>query len=152
MLIGLIALSATIPLWSAEIRAQGSLEADTEVASEGYMVLTWDLADAGQDADFVLQRARTPDFADPIDRSIPTAGSVTITGLEDGTYHFRAGSPIAGWSPTVAVEVRHHALGRAFGFFSLGLVLFAILMATIFIGHRNTHTRMLKGKAPQGGA
>ena len=154
MFFWLIALSATFPLWSIEsgsAQTRATLESDTEVATEGYFVLTWQVGNEADDG-LVLQRDVDPRFSDPLERSIPASGSATITGLEDGQYYFRAGSPVAGWSPSVMVEVRHHSLGRAFSFFFLGLALFAVLMVTIYIGHRATRTRIFKGRPPQGGA
>lgn len=95
-------------------------------------MLSWNL---GEQNDAVLQQALSTQFSDAIERSIPAAGSVTLSGLDDGTYYFRAGTSDA-WSNTITVDVEHHSLGRALGFFSLGLVLFIILISTIVLGNR----------------
>jgi len=116
-----------------------TLNVDSPVSSEGYILLSWD---TGSDGQYLLQRALTPDFRETLDRSIAGAGSLTITGLTDNRYYFRVGDPQGGWSNPVEVTVAHHSLGRAFAFFSLGLVPFAVLVFTIISGHRQTRSEM----------
>lgn len=122
-------------MWAAE----PALRSSTDLTREGYFVLSWDLAD-GEDPDggYILQQATSPDFRQTLDRPIPASGDITITGLADGNYYFRAGPGDGEWSNTVQVTVEHHALSRAFGFFSAGFGLFAVLCATIFWGNART--------------
>lgn len=109
-------------LFSAASHARAGeriLNVDSPLSSEGYILPSWD---TGSDGQYLLQRALTPDFRETLDRSIAGAGSLTITGLTDDRYYFRVGDPQGGWSNAVEVTVAHHSLGRAFAFFSLGLV------------------------------
>lgn len=110
-----------------------SLNSDTELAREGYLVLTWQAADTASD-DLLLQQSLTADFASHTERAIPVAGAHTLTGLDDGVYYFRAGTADAGWSNTVSVGVQHHSLTEAWGFFTLGLLMFAVLCGVIVRG------------------
>ena len=127
-------LSATSPVRAAE----STLNVDTPLSSEGYFVLSWDTGGDGEQ--YVLQQALTPDFRETLDRPVAGAGSLTITGLADDSYYYRIGDTQRGWSNTVQVTVAHHSLGRAFAFFSLGLVLFAVLIFTILSGYRQTRS------------
>ena len=127
-------LSAASPARAAE----SSLSVDTPLSSEGYFVLSWDAGPDGEQ--YVLQQALTPDFRDTLDRPIAGAGSLTVTGLADDRYYYRVGDPQGRWSNTVEVTVAHHPLSRAFAFFSLGLVLFAVLIFTILSGYRQTRS------------
>ena len=58
---------------------------------------------------------------------------MTLSGYPDGTWFLRAGDGTR-WGATVSLEVRHHSLARAAGFFTLGLALFLILLFVIVRG------------------
>ena len=106
------------------------LSSDSEVSSEGYFVLSWQSDTANS---LSLQQANSENFSQIKTTSLPANGAVTITGLVNGRYFFRVISATEP-SNTVLVEVKHHSLVKAFGFFSLGFLLFAVLLLTIFIG------------------
>jgi hypothetical protein len=110
-----------------------SLESDTALAREGYLVLAWNAANATA-ADVVLQQSLSPTFQGSTEQIIPDTGSHTLTGLGNGVYYFRAGNAGEGWSNTVSVTVAHHSLVQAWAFFLLGLVLFIVLCGTIVRG------------------
>ena len=88
-----------------------------------------------QSDDYQLQAAATQDFFEFTSRTISDSGSITLTGYPDGIYYFRAGLP-GSWSGIVQVEVQHHSLSRAFAFFTLGLLLFLVLVGTIVLGNK----------------
>ena len=85
-----------------------------------------------------LQRSRSTHFSRVVEHTVSASGAITITGLGDGSYYFRLRDSEGGYSNTVKVDVAHHSLTRAFSFFLLGLVLFALLSASIVIGSRTT--------------
>lgn len=126
-------MSIAAPVCAADI----SLASDTSYSTEGYFVVTLS-ADTPPDTMAVLEQATTEDFNDARQYRLPANGNITITGLPDGFYHFRARLADGSFGDTLTVEVAHHSLARAFSFFFVGLVLFVILATTIFLGNRNT--------------
>lgn len=140
--IWLIALSATSALCAniESVAPTPTLTTDTSIAAEGYFVLSWDLAALSEDVatnKLVLQQAAEAEFTQADNILIAPSGRMTITGLPDGTYYYRAGTA-SGWSEVLQVSVRHHSLQRAFVIFTMGLLMFAVLAAVIFIGNRNS--------------
>lgn len=82
-------------------------------------------------------------------REVPASGAITVSGLDDGMYYFRIDSSNSAISSNsvsssntvissniVQIEVRHHSLHKALGFFALGLGIFIVLCLSIFIGQR----------------
>jgi len=117
--------------------AELSLSSNTFVSTEGYLVLNWE-SGLPQNTSLSLFRSANPAFDDPVLKTVPANGSMTVTGLENGSYYFQLRNPddMLQSSNTINVEVSHHSLTRAFMFFSIGLVLFLILVAAIFAGER----------------
>lgn len=130
-LIWLLLLATTFPSWAAE---NTSLSASTELSNEGYFVLNWQTP--SPDATLIIEQASSSDFVNPVIREIAGEGAATITGLTDGNYFFRLVDENNVLSNTVQVSVAHHSLGRAAGFFLLGLILFSILVITILRGNK----------------
>jgi hypothetical protein len=117
-----------------------TLSSDTSFSTEGYFVLSWDLSNP--ELETILQQSATADFTDPFSRTLQDSGAITLTGLPDGDYHFRLLQDGSAVGPAVVVTVSHHSLQRALGFFFVGCILFAILLAAIFVGDkrsRGTH-------------
>tara|TARA_R110000772_G_scaffold55236_11_gene126030 strand:+ start:638 stop:1105 length:468 start_codon:yes stop_codon:yes gene_type:complete len=108
------------------------LNTDSELSTEGYFVLSWQ---SNADAPLTLQQASSANFLRVKTTSLPVNGAITITGLENGNYFFRVISATE-QSQVVQIQVRHHSLLRAFSFFGLGLMLFTILVLTIYLGWR----------------
>jgi hypothetical protein len=57
----------------------------------------------------------------------------TLTGLGDGRYefrlrHVRGVTGDAGWSAPLLIEIQHHSLARALGFFAMGAAMFLVLL------------------------
>jgi len=125
-------------LWAAENPDSNfptQLSVDTPLSAEGYFVLSWDNAQSVSSAINLLQ-SNTPAFVESRTRDIPANGSVTITGLADGDYYFRLQDGVSLLSNTVQVRVAHHSLGRAFAFFSVGALVFGILIISIVTGRK----------------
>lgn len=114
-----------------------TLESDTSLSSEGYFVLNWTTTPEAREP-VVIQQSLDADFSAPVNIDVPANGAITLTGFDNGTYYFRAQQSGAAASDTVVVEVAHHSLARAFGFFLAGLILFIVLTVTIIRGNRLT--------------
>jgi hypothetical protein len=125
-------------MWALPVLAAGGtppvLESDTAEATAGYFRLNWHgPADASE---FELQEANTSDFAVPRIRYRGPDEASVISGRRNGTYYYRVraipkqGTP-GPWSDAVAVEVNHHPLARAFGFFTAGSIVFVATLALI---------------------
>lgn len=127
----LMLLATTTPSWAAE---NTTLTASTNLSNEGYFVLNWQTP--SPEATLRLEQDSNSGFTNPVIREIAGEGAATITGLTDGNYFFRLVDDGNVLSNTVEVSVAHHSLGRAFGFFLLGLTLFTILVATILRGNK----------------
>ncbi|TVZ40436.1 hypothetical protein P886_4867 [Alteromonadaceae bacterium 2753L.S.0a.02] len=127
----------------ASCAAEISLSANTTLSSEGYFVLSWDVPDLPSQALEALQLRQSSDAAMRDSQVIPIASqsSLTLSGYSDGIYYFQLASQPEGLPPAasniIQVAVTHHSLTKAFGFFSMGLVLFLILCLTIFLGNRS---------------
>ena len=120
-----------------------SLSSSDELATGGYYRLTWE---NGPDASaFQLQESRSAEFTQA--KVIYQGGDLAsvISGRSNGEYHYRIrqvdeeGSPVSAWSESLQVTVEHHPLGRAFVFFTIGLVVFVITLVAIMRGSRK-HT------------
>jgi hypothetical protein len=125
----MLLLSANAALCASE----KTLSSDTQLSTEGYFVLSWQSGDS--EDQIWLQESGSADFSNTTDTAITATGSITLTGYADGDYHFRVGHP-GNWSSPLLVTVQHHALGRALAFFSLGLLLFMVLVVAILRGRK----------------
>lgn len=129
-------LIALLPCPSAFAAPQ--LEASVAVAREGYFVLSWDLSAGDHDRGtaLTLQQSSQADFSGDVEQwPVHQADQFTQSGLTNGRYYYRLVSE-KGASNVVEVEVQHHALSRAFFFFSLGAVLFILLVVILLHGRR----------------
>lgn len=68
--------------------------------------------------------------------------ATVLSGMSDGARIYRAGEigadgEILAWSEPVTVEVAHHRLSRALGFFAVGAVVFFSTLALIVHGARS---------------
>lgn len=111
------------------------LQTDTRVATAGYFRLSWPGEGA---ADYVLQQGRSADFRDGITIYSGPDEATVLSGLADGDYYYRLRERDGRhWSDTVSVEVRHHPLSRALGFFTLGAVMFLATLGVLIRGTRS---------------
>ncbi|WP_310693435.1 fibronectin type III domain-containing protein [Thiohalophilus sp.] len=119
------------------------LQADTDVATAGYYQLKWKSAD--DNAPVELQEADNARFenAEPLYQGRDRAR--VVTGRSDGTYYYRARTVDDGaagaWSDIVKVQVKHHPLSRALGFFIVGAIVFLSIVIAILIGNRRYHSK-----------
>lgn len=114
------------------------LEASQTESREGYFQLRWEA-----DEPVRLVEAATADFADPV---VVYSGADTghvVSGKPDGVYHYRLESAADGGvrAEPVAVTVRHHSLGRALAFFSLGAFVFLATLGVILLSRPESDER-----------
>lgn len=101
-----------------------------EVANEGYYQLRWE---AGQPIRLV--EASSAGFGDATTLYTGSDSAHVVSGKPDGTWYYRLEAEggdevLAG---PIAVTVRHHSLVRAFGFFTLGAIVFFATLGLILL-------------------
>jgi len=109
------------------------LNSDTRLSTAGYFQLSWSAPSsihASPDL-FILQQSESPDFNDAKTLYQGPDQASVISGLSNRTYYYRVRlTDDQNWSNTLAIEVKHHSLSRALGFFILGAMMF---LATTFV-------------------
>lgn len=125
-------LALALVLLAGPALAEPRFDDPPEHSADGGFTLHWEAAGA-----IALERASGPDFDDA--RIVYEGGdsSRVISGLPDGDYRFRLRAADAdedAWSDTIRVEVEHHSLARAFGFFATGAVVFLVLIVALLRG------------------
>lgn len=154
-LVVIILLAGCVPL---VVSASPMLAVDTDIATAGYYRLTWSVEDTNSSPVFILQEATTPKFENPeIVYKGPDLATV-ISGKSNGMYYYRvrlkqptgsAGTDPkelisketpkeAMWSQVVSVDVKHHSLPKAIGFFIAGFIVFAATLFMIVSGARKS--------------
>jgi len=115
------------------------ISADSAVSNTGYFRLSWSDDSSADSVEkmFVLQQADDPDFSNPVDRYQGGDAATVISGLSNQIYYYRVRElNYSQWSNSVSVEVKHHSLSRAFGFFALGIAMFAVTVTVLLRGAR----------------
>jgi hypothetical protein len=109
------------------------LIATPTLSRDGVFQLTW--ADRGT---VILEEARRPDFSDARPIYTGNDNGTTLSGKSDGDYYYRVRGTLidAIAEGEMRVEVRHHPLSRALGFFALGAVVFIATVTLIVRGGR----------------
>lgn len=112
------------------LSAQPVFDAPPERSTDGGFTLAWEADNA-----VVLEQATAPGHEDA--RVLYQGGdsSTVISGLPDGEYRFRLRAAEAdAWADQTTVVVEHHSLARAFGFFTVGAIVFLVLIGAILRG------------------
>ena len=112
------------------------LTSDTTLATAGYYQLSWQPGVQGashKNISFELQQATSADFiqAEVIYRGQDMAR--VVSGMPDGDYYYRLRSILDSdaaeyWSPILHIQVSHHSLHKALGFFIAGALVFLLTM------------------------
>lgn len=105
---------------------------------QGHARLEW----SGSQPDLLyhLQSSRDAAFSDPLERYRGRETASFLSGLGDGTHHFRvrarreASARWGPWSELVTVEVRHQSMTLAWALFGVGGLLF-LLTAGFILYH-----------------
>ena len=141
MVFGIFACCAT-----AVAGMSPKIAVDTEISTAGYYRLSWSEPESNAGAVYILQEAISPEFNNPsISYKGPDLATV-ISGKPNGHYYYRVRrfetNELDGvhaeapphrevvWSDVVSVNVNHHSLSKAVGFFIAGFIVFA---ATLFM-------------------
>lgn len=122
--------ASTAPVSSSQLQ----LSTDTDLSREGYFVLSW--TPNPPDTILQLRQSSSPDFSSVINKNVAGTDRVTITGLVDGNYFYRLVADDIVVSNALEVRVEHHSLPRALSFFFLGLLLFTVLLLSIYRGYK----------------
>ncbi len=133
-----IALSMPLAV-PASAENVATLSADPARSTDGVYQLEWTASGPVR-----IEESAEPDFRDVAVVYEGTDRATTLSGRLDGVYHYRLRSPAQPGAaagapsevPPVRVEVVHHPLSRAFGFFLLGLVVFASTVGLVLFGDR----------------
>lgn len=106
----------------------------------GNLTLSWSLPEGVSGSTVEVQQARSAEFAASRDVYRGPHGSSVVSGLRDGTFHFRAryqlGEQWSEWSAPVRFEVEHPPLSSALGLFALGALVFGSTAWVILRGPR----------------
>jgi len=117
------------------------LNSSVQLSTAGYFRLSWSI-EQDQDASstqYELQQAGNREFTSYSTIYTGADMATVISGLPDRLYFYRVrvnGSN--DWSDPVEVEVKHHSLTRAFGFFVLGALMFVTMLVVLIKGARRS--------------
>lgn len=112
-----------------------TLVSSTDSATAGNFQLSWHSTTKAQ---YILHEATEADLSDArIIYSGPDTATV-ISGKPNNTYYYRvtAKSNPGIHSHTIKVTVAHHPLENAFGFFTVGVIVFLVTLIVILNGYR----------------
>jgi hypothetical protein len=131
------ALLVALAMLAPGVGAAPALQAPSGAVTAGFYQLSWDSTASR----YELEEASGPGFADSRLLYAGPDTATVLSGRENGRYYYRIrGVDEAGaagpWSEAAVVEVRHHPLSRALGFFVVGLIVFAALVVAIRRGER----------------
>ena len=131
----LVALFTCLTTVSARAITAPTLHSGTSLSTAGYFQLSW----SGQDSvlkQYELQQATQNNFSDARTFYRGPDEATVISGLGDQKYYYRVRHENSAWSNTVEIEVKHHPLSRAFGFFALGALMFVATVIVLVKGER----------------
>lgn len=121
-----------------------TLTLSPEKSQDGVARISWEPTEdaplvAGQAIEVELQQSMVADFSAARLVYRGTDGSSILTGMPDGVRFLRvralAVNGTAGpWSEPQRLEVEHHPLSRAFGFFAVGALVFVLTLGLILRG------------------
>jgi len=110
---------------------------DSNFTQSGSLKLSWTIKDSVLQSDliqFELQQSQDAVFDSILVRYQGTDLATYISGLAEGTYHYRVRTIIdnstSDWSEPLLVVVKHHSLQLAFILFGIGAVVF---LSTVFV-------------------
>jgi hypothetical protein len=114
------------------------LSASSAYSNDGKATISWR---SPAEAYVNIQQDHAKEFDTPSTLYRGKDSATVVTGLIDGDYYFRgrleyADGRRSNWSQPLNIRVEHHSLARAFGFFSVGLVVFLATLLLIILGAR----------------
>jgi len=75
------------------------------ISDDGTVDLVWTVPDGLEAPEFELQQSLDPDFPDPDTRYRGEENETVLTGLREGSYHFRVRAGEGPWSEPLTLEV-----------------------------------------------
>ncbi|MET0074116.1 MAG: fibronectin type III domain-containing protein [Candidatus Thiodiazotropha lotti] len=107
-------------------------------STDGKATLSWDIP---QGARVEVESSLDNSFVNVTPLYQGSDRSTVLTGLSDGSYHFRArivhqDGAISPWSEPASLLVEHHTLAKAVGFFAVGALVFVATLWLIILGAR----------------
>lgn len=150
-LVILAALAAPAPSPAEALEPPAFEEPLKRETTAGTVLLVWG-DDTPTGALYELQESDAADLGEPRIRYRGPATRTFLSGLLDGSYHYRVrarsrdGAPWSAWSQPLVLEVRHHPLPLTFALFGLGAVVFA-LTAGLLLRHDTQVRREGKGRS-----
>lgn len=117
------------------------LSASENESTSGYFTLRWE--PKSESTQYTLVQSLDQQFLgsarETIKWHIDSHHSFSISGLNSGIYYYRIAkfNQPDNWSNTVQISVKHHSLGNAYFIFTLGAVLFFLLVAVILLNFKN---------------
>ena len=107
-------------------------------STDGKATLSWDIP---QGARVEVESSLDNRFINVTTLYQGSDRSTVLTGLSDGSYHFRVravhqNGAISPWSEPVNLLVEHHSLVKAMSFFVIGAVVFVATLWLIILGAR----------------
>jgi len=115
------------------------LNSSEQLSTAGYFRLSWSLErnKEGSLNQYELQQASNREFNNPRIIYAGADEATAISGLPDQHYYYRVRIKDSNdWSTPIQVEVKHHSLARAFGFFALGALMFVTMFFVLIRGAR----------------
>lgn len=103
---------------------------------QGIVKLGWS-ANAGASQRFELQQDMDPAFNSPTTVYSGNEWGTFISGLNNGTYHYRIRTENGPWSEIQTVVIEHHSLTLAFVLMMLGAFVFLLTLGLILKGAKN---------------
>jgi hypothetical protein len=107
-------------------------------STDGKATLSWDLPEG---ASVEVESSLDNRFLNATHLYQGRDSSIVLTGLRDGSYHFRArimhqNGAASPWGESVNLLVEHHSLTKAMTFFVIGAVVFVATLLLIVLGTR----------------
>lgn len=108
------------------------------LSTDGKATLSWKLPEG---ASVEVESSLDNRFGNTVSLYQGSDRSTVLTGLSDGSYHFRArivhqNGAISPWGEPVNLLVEHHSLTKAMSFFAIGAVVFVATLLLIILGAR----------------
>ncbi|RUO81515.1 hypothetical protein CWI84_01795 [Idiomarina tyrosinivorans] len=132
--------------FSSSVQAQQlQLDVPTAPVNEGYFTVS--VSGMDNTSGLFIEVANDPQFTQNYQK-IPALGDFTqlsLSGFDDGTYYLRAMAD-GQHSAVQTVTVEHYPLWQALSLFAAGAALFALLVVSLLLLHRNAY------RSPNNGA
>lgn len=108
------------------------------VSQDGHIRLQWEHSGFSGGGIFEVQQAGSDSFRNAALIYSGADLATFVSGLENGTYYFRARAQGGNWSNVVELKVKHHSLGLTFILLGLGGMVFLLTAGIVLHGARKS--------------